>query len=788
MVRSLERKLLRDLLRLRGQMITIALVVAAGIAAFISLRGAYTSIELARSTYYGQQRFADVFAALERAPESLSREIERLPGVSRAETRVVEYAMLPLPDVSEPLRAQVLSVGSEQAQVLNQLHLRDGRWVEPGRSDEVLLLGSFADARKVQPGDRLPVVLNGRKRSVTVVGIVLSPEYVFAVAPGEVSPDAERFAVLWMNRDALAATFQMQGAFNSVAIAMQPAGSVPAVIDALDRMLEPFGGTGAIGRDKQPSNYAISGELTQLSSMSGVLPLIFLAVASLLVNVVLSRLVHLQRPEIATLKALGYSNLEVGLHFFELVLLIVVLGAAAGVGVGAYFGHAMVGLYQEYFKFPELDFTLDATSATLSVLASAVSAFLGAFAAVRGVVRLPPAEAMRPPAPAQYRRSLPDRLGLGGFIGPTLHMIVRELERRPLRTVFSAMAIASSIGLMVIGGFYYDGIDELVHTQFFEVMREDVTVALIEPRPERAVREIAHLPGVTRAEGLRVVPVRFRSGHVTREGMIWGHQPGGELRQLRDKNARLAPLPPDGVVLTDVLAEILRVEPGDSIEVEIHEGQRGKRTLVVAGTVGEAFGLQGHMSDPALSRFMGETPHVDMVLLRVDPAHAAEIDQRLKDMPYVASVTRRSNLLQRFEEQSASMMITMAIIVMAFAATITIGVVYNNARVALSLRARDLASLRVLGFTRREISSVLLGEMAISVLIALPLGLWFGKRLMILLASTIDPEQWRMPLLLTPKSYALAALVALAAAAVSALLVRRRLDSLDLIGVLKTRE
>ena len=788
MVRALDKKLGRDLLRLKGQMLTIALVVAAGIAAFVTLRGTYSSIQLARTSFYERQRFADVFAQLERAPASLRSRVEHLPGVLRVQTTVSEVAMMPLPDVAEPIRVQVLSAEAEGVAGLNQLHLRDGRWLEPGRSDEILLIESFAVARKLRPGDSLPLVLNGKKRSFRIAGVVMSPEFVFAISAGEAAPDPTRFAVVWLDRELLSATFRMQGAFNSLSVALQAGASEPAVIDALDRLLEPYGGTGAYGTSMQPSNRAIDGELAQLESMSTVLPVIFLLVASLLVNVVLSRLVHLQRPEIATLKAVGYSNREVGFHFFELALVIAALGAAVGVGIGAFFGGRMVELYAEYFKFPNLVFRFDPKSASAAVLVSLGAALLGAFGAVRQVVGLPPAEAMRPPAPARYRRSLIDLLGLARWVGPSLHMIVRELQRRPLRTLFSSLAIAVSIGLMVVGGWYYDGIRYLVQTQFHEVMREDLTVGFIEQRPKRALSDLKQIDGVLGAEGLRALPVRFRADAAHRDGVIFGYPAGGELRQLRDRYARVARLPPDGVVLTDVLAEILGVSVGDRIEVEVHEGQRGRRWLSVSGTIDEAFGLQGHMTEESLARFMGEEPKVNLALLTVDPARAANVDAHLKNMPFIGSVTRRANLLERFENQSASMITTMAAIIMLFAATITVGVVYNNARVALSTRARDLASLRVLGFTRREISGILLGEMAISVALALPLGLLFGKWLVIGLTSGVDPEQWRMPVVITPKSYALALLVALSAAMVSALLVRRRLDKLDLIGVLKTRE
>jgi putative ABC transport system permease protein len=580
----------------------------------------------------------------------------------------------------------------------------------------------------------------------------------------------------------------MEGAFNDLSIKLQPNASRDKVIDALDRVLEPYGGLGAYGRDKQMSNRTIEGELLQLRSMSTVISAIFLAVAALLLNMVLSRLVHLQRPEIATLKAVGYSDLEVGLHFFKLVLIIGALGAGLGVALGAWLGDGLVDMYAGYFKFPDLRFRLSAGSTATAVGISFAAAFGGAFGAVKRVVSLPPAEAMRPAPPAKYRRSLVDLLGLARVIGPSLHMIIRELQRRPLRTIGSSFAIAASVGLMVVGGWYQDGLDALMYTQFHEVMREDLVVVFNRQRPARAVRDLGHLPGVLDAEGLRTVPVRFRFGHRTREGALWGYDEGSDMRTLRDRFGHRVPLPADGVVLTDVLAKLLEVKVGDTVTLEVREGARPNIDVTVSGVVDESFGLQGHMRGELLQRTLGEQPTVSMGLLRVDPQQQSNVEARLKDMPSVASVTRRNKILERFREQSGQMIWTMTIIITLFAATITVGVVYNNARIALSMRARDLASLRVLGFRRSEISAILLGEMAVQVFLALPIGLWFGRKLIDGIASTIDPETFRLPVIVTARSYAYAALVALAASALSALMVRRKIDRLDLIGVLKTRE
>lgn len=784
---ALNTKLLRDLSHLRGQIATIALVVACGVASFVALRGNYSSLELARESYYARYGFGDVFVQLERAPRSILADVEAIGGVARAEGRIVKSVLLPLQPGERPLSGRVISQ-DRHGPGLNRLDLREGRWLEPGRSDEILLLEGFATARGITPGDRLRVVLNGRLRALQVVGLVTSPEYIFAVSPGDLAPDPTRFAVLWMDERVVAEAFAMEGALNDVALTVQPGASKPAVTFALDELLTPYGGLGAYTRERQPSNYMISGELDQLGAMSSAVPVIFLGVAALLLNLVLARLVALQRPEIASLKALGYHGSEIGWHFGKLVLVIAALGASLGVLSGVWLGQSMTELYRHYFKFPNLEFRLDPVAGASALLVTFAASGAGAFAAVRGILRLQPAEAMQPPAPPRYRRTWLDRIQLGRILGAAPQMVVRELRRRPLRALLSSLAIASSVGLTVVGGFYYDATEELVRSQFFDVMREDVSVAFVNPRPERAVREIAHLPGVLRAEGRRELPVRFRSGHRFRDGVVLGYPDDAELRTLRDKLGNEVPLPPAGLVLTDMLAKLLELRVGDEILLELREGSREKKRWRVSGLVDESFGLQGHMSLTQMAELTGDEPLVSSALLQVDSLHERELKRRLAELPAVVSVGEKSELLRLFREQSAGMILVFTLIITLFAITITFGVVYNNARVALSQRSRDLTSLRVLGFTRGEISGILLGEIGVQVALALPLGLAFGRGLVWALGTTLDPETYRLPFIVTPRSYAFAVLVTLFASTLSALVVRRKLDKLDLIAVLKARE
>lgn len=788
LIGALHRKLLRDLGELRGQLVSIALVVACGVAAYVALRSTWDSLLVSRETYYERYRFADVFARCKRAPEALRTRLEAVPGVAVVETRVSEGVLIPMPALPEPASGQVVSVPAGRPPALNALTLRSGRGVEPGHADEVVVLETFAQAHQLVPGSRLPVVLNGQLRQLRVVGTAASPEYIMAMAPGELAPDPARFAVLWMDRAALAPAFQMEGAFNDVTFRLQPGASEAAALDGVDALLEPYGGLGAIGRSKQLSHFMLSGELSQLESMATVVPVIFLGVAAFLLNVVLSRLVFLQRSQIATLKAVGYRDLAVGLHFLELVSLIVLVGAAFGLALGAWLGRAMTELYAGFFHFPVLEYRLALPVALVAVGISLLSAVVSALVSVGAVVRLPPAEAMRPPAPALYRRTALERLGLLALLGAAERMIVREVERRPLRLLLSSVGIAMAVAITVVGQFWSDAMDYMMEVQFGQAMREDLTVVFRSPRPARALRELSHLPGVRRVEGLREVPVRVRSGARFRDSVLIGYPDDAELRRVLDQHGVVEPLPERGLVLTEKLAEVLGVRPGEPVTLEVREGERAHVIASVVSTVDEAFGLQAHARAATVAALLGEQPLVTSALLLIDPAAGGRTRARLKQLPEVASVTRRDNLTERFNEQSRTMVLVFSAILTAFASVIAIGVVYNNARVALSMRSRELASLRVLGFTHAEVATILVGELGIQVLLAIPPGLLIGTWLATAMMSMTDPETYRFPVIISARSYAFAVVVALAAGAASALLVLRRLRALDLIGVLKTRD
>jgi putative ABC transport system permease protein len=785
---ALDRKLFRDLLGMKGQAFAIALVIASGVAMYVMYLSNFDSLRRTQSAYYERQRFADVFCSLKRAPASLERQIAAIPGVARAATRVVADVTLDVDGMLEPATGRLISIPASSRPLLDDIFLRRGRWIEPNRPDEALVSEAFALSHGLGPGDTVVAIVNGRRRELSLVGIALSPEFVYSIRPGEVIPDDRRFGVFWMERRALATAFDMEGGFNDVLLRLAPRASSQEVIRELDRLTERYGGLGAIPRSLQLSNFTLDNELKQLQTFGAAFPMIFLGVAAFLLNVVLTRTLSIQRPQIAALKALGYTNSELGWHYVKWALAISTVGTGLGVWGGSSMGAGMIGMYNEYFRFPVLDYRLSSGVALGAVLFSLIAAAVGAVSAVRRAVRIPPAEAMRPEAPARYRVSRFERVALARWLTNAGRMILRNLQRQPIRAAASIVGIAFSVAVMVVGLFFIDAMEVMIDTQFSVAQRQDVTISFVEPVSARALHEVEGFPGVLSVEPFRSVPARLRFGHRQRQVAISGLKDNPSLNRIVDVSGDVVGLPPEGIVLSGTLARILGATAGDTVTLEALEGTRPVRDVVVSQLVEDLMGLSAYMEIGALRGLMREGGTLSGTFLQVDESQLPSLYARVKNTPAVAGVNLTTAALHSFQDSLAENMNIMVFFNVMFAGVIAFGVVYNAARISLSERSRELASLRVMGMTRTEISLILLGELALLTLLALPVGAVVGHGLAKAVVASVDSEVFRIPMVVTARTLAWSALTVIVAAIVSGLVVRRRLDRLDLVAVLKTRE
>ena len=789
-LRAIDVKVLRDVARLRAQMGAIALVIACGVGIYLAMGATMRSLDRARADYYAEHRFGHVFASLVRAPEHVAHRLQGLPGVQSVATRVVAGVTLDVPGLPEAASGRLVSLPDRGRPAVNDVRLRRGRWPEPGRAAEVVAGEAFMEAHDFPLGQRFGAVVNGRRVELEIVGVGLSPEYTYSVGPGMLFPDDRRFGVFWMRREGLGAAFDLDGAFNDVSLRLARGALLPEVLREVDRVLEPYGGRGAIARADQLSAFFIANELRQLRSFAFFVPLLFLVVAAFLLHIVLGRLVAGQRGDIAALKAFGYSDGEVGLHYAKLIGVVVIVGWLAGVLLGAWLGAAMTDLYADYYRFPQLRFRLGLRAPLEGLGVTLASAGLGAFAAIRRTVLLPPAEAMRPEAPPVYRATLLERSGLARRLPTAARIVFRELERRPLRAAMSVVGVCMALGLTVAMAFTMDSVRHVLNVQFGLEQREDVHLTLSEPRATGVLSELRQLPGVLHVEPERGVAVELVAGRRRKKGSITGVPAEPRLMALLDADLRDVEVPPDGLVLSRKLAELLAVGPGDALTVRVLEGRRTSGEVRVARVVETFVGTAAYMRLDALARLLGEPVTLGGARLLVDDARLAELHAAVKRTPMVAGVTARDDMLSNVRTLLDQNLGTMTAISLGFALVMALGVLYNTARITLSERARELATLRVLGFRRREVGAILVGELALLVLVAIPLGLLLGRGLALLLVRSpgYDTEQFRLPLVISSSTYATAVLAVLAAGVVSAWSAWRRLDAFDIVEVLKTRD
>lgn len=787
-MKMLDKKLLRDFRRLWAQAIAIALVAAAGVMTLLLGIGTYTALSETQKAYYERYSFADLFASATRVPNEVLERIITVPGVARADTRIRKSAILDIPEMIEPATGLILSIPDVGEASLNRLFLVEGRLPDVNRSGEITVSEAFALAHDFRPGDELSAIMGGVKRDLTIVGIALSPEFIYSASAGEFIPDDKRFGVIWMRYSDVASAYDLTGAFNSVSVQLGKDANSVGVIDALDDILRPYGGAGAYDRSEQISHAFLDSELTQLKAMSYVLPPIFLGVAAFLVNMTLARLVALEREQIGLLKALGYRSATIAWHYTKLSLLIAAVGTLIGWGLGAWASRGLAAVYAEFYRFPFLLFQDRPDAFALSGAAALAAAALGSVQAVRSTAKLSAAVAMAPPAPPVYRQFFLDKLGITRRLPQGLTMAIRNLVRRPTRAILTVLGISLSTGLLIGGMFIMDSMEFMIDATYFRADRQQASLVFSVPLTRSGIEEVRRLPGVISSEPYRSVPVSLSHGLYKKRGALTGKPARADLSRVIDLNLDPVALPESGVVLSEMMADLLHLRVGDIVDIEILDGREKTIREPVALIIQQFMGLGAYMEINALNRALGESTLANGAHMRFDAAQTDALYRAVKATPAIAGINLQRKSLEMFRETIGENIGISQGIYVILAVIIVFGVVYNSMRIQLSERARELASLRVLGFTRTEVSVILLSELAILTLVAIPLGWLLGFGLAAAMIESFTSELFRMPLIVGRGTYAYAGLVVLGATAISALIVQRRVANLDMVAVLKTRD
>ena len=787
-VSALDRKLLRDLAHMRGQGLAVSAIVACGVAIMVMALGAMSSLELSRDTYYERYRFADVFSNAKRAPEHLMSDIQAIPGVRTAQSRITHLVTLDIEGLQEPANGLLISLPESGLPTLNGVLLYSGRWPNPTRPDEAVVSKDFMEANGYTLGSTVRAIINGRARDLEIVGVGDSPEHIYMLPPGALIPDERRYGVFWMGRRSLEAAFDLDGAFNDVSLALSPDATTENVIDAVDDILEPYGSFGAYSQEDQLSYAFIDGEMQQMRATAAIIPPIFLIVSALLINAILARLIAIERQQIGLLKAFGYDRREITWHYIKMALGLVSGGIIAGFILGAALARLLTHLYSDTFRFPDLIYRLDPSSFVIAGLAAGVAAVVGAISSARSAANLPPAEAMSPAPPTVYSKGIIQRTFALLRLDEPTRMILRHITRWPLRAAVTVLGVAASQGLLVGTLFAFDSMDVMIESRFHRTDAYDAAIIFNEPANASAIRELERLPGVVSVQPSRDVSVRLRHGQLEERVVLSSVDPSGRQRRMLDEADSFIDVPESGIALSSHLAGMIQAGLGDEVTIEVLEGRRPVRNVHVTSLVNESIGWPAFMHEHQLSALLGEGEVVRGAYVMLDPDEEAAFSEAVLDRPGVSSVALQSTSVESFEETLQETIYIMMTIYALIGGSIAAAVTYNAARIGLTERGRELASLRVLGFTEGEVSYILIGELTLLVLVALPLGGLIGYALASMIATAMASDLYRIPLVIDPSTYGYSALIVLIASLASALFVRHRVKSLDLIAVLKTRE
>jgi putative ABC transport system permease protein len=787
-MRALDRKLLRDLWRLKWQAAAIALLIACGVSVAVMAFSTQQALKTAQAREYQAARFADVFATAKRAPLSAARRLARIEGVTAVDARAMKLGLMQAPGLFRPATVRLIALPDDPSAALNRIVLTQGRMPDPNRTDEAVALKTFLDAAHVRLGERLSMVIDGRSMSFIIVGSALSAEFAYLPGPASLMPDEAHQAVLWAPRTLVEKATGLGGAFSTVSLKLASGVSTPAVLAAVDRVLAPYGGQPAYAREDQVSTKFQDDHIKQLGILALVIPPVFLVVAAALVHLVLGRVVESEREQIGLLKAFGYTDLEAASGYLRLAALIGLCGAVAGGLFGGWLGEVVTSLFTRYVRFTSFERQFSWPAFGIAALVSIAAAVTGSLLAVRRAAALSPAVAMQPPAPAVYRKGALERTLVWAALDQPTRMILRSLERFPVRAALTAAGLGVSLSLLIGTQFMFGSIEEILDQAYYRSRHWTDVVAFAEVRDTRAALEIQRLPGVFAAEPIRIVSARIRAHGREEKALLHGLDPGARLTQPLAPDERPVAPKGRGLILSDSLAARLGVRPGDKVDLEVYEDRRPRAVLPVTDVARDYAGLTAFMDRAALNRLMGDGDVASGADLMLAQDQRQTFYRAIAKTPQIVSAVSRADTVAEWRSSIVKTLTVEMSVYLGFASAIAFGIAYNICRITLSDRARDLATLRVLGFEPAECAYILLGELLMLTLLAMPLGVLGGYGLARALVVAFSHQELRLPAVITPEAYGVSLAAYMGAVALAAALVAGRLWKLDLVAVLKTRD
>jgi putative ABC transport system permease protein len=791
-VSALGRKLVRDLGESRSALAAVGLVIVVGVSSFVGFASAHGDLVRAQRDYYRASRMADFWIDLEQAPRAEAEALIELAGVTEAQPRLMGRALASVGE-AEAITTTVVSVDPRQPRGVNRLVLQRGRGLDA--DDEAIVGAAFASARGLAPGDTIALTIEGERRELRIVGIAISAEFAYLMGPGGLFPDPANHGLVFVTDRLAEEAMNMVGACNQVVgmVVMREGGPAPMepVLAQIRERMAPYGVLAVTPRSRQPSHQILTDELAQLRITGVILPGIFLLVAALVLNIVLTRSVQQQRTVIGTLKALGYSDRRLAAHYLSAGALVGLAGGVLGVITGALLARGLMALYRVYFEFPELTSTPAPLVWAAGVAVSVLAAGLGAARGVRAVVRLQPAQAMRPGGAVELRA--PGRWSSGGLalrLPLAWRMALRSMGRRKGRTATGMLAAALGAALLFTTFYFIDAMNYLVEFQFRLASRSHYDIALVGAADERVVDEIGAMPGAVLAEGLFELPCELRSGHIERLTSVTGVAAGARLTSPRGADGALLTIPARGLLLSRRMAEILGAGAGETVTLTPVRGEQRPRQVLVAGIADGFLGMATYADRAWLQDLVDEPGAVTdvQVVVAPDATQRAGFRRELAGLGGVEAITDYQEVERQLDTVLLDSLRYSVSALVLMAGTLFFGSVLGATLTSVSQRQREVATNRAMGMRPREIGAMFLAESLLTTGAGAIVGLPLGLGLSIWLIEMHSRDAYRLPVVTSPQAWLLTLILAALFTVVAHVVAQRTIDRFNWREGLKTAE
>ncbi len=762
-MKVLNRRLWHTIRGSLGQFLGMAIIITVGISLYIGITTAFFNLSQSQEVFYQDNNFADYYFYVVRAPESIMKQVESVPGVALASARIQKDVPV-LKEEDERASVRITSYALPIENQVNSIQLLDGRLFSEnpvGGGIEVMVNQGYLDANFLSLGDKIDIVAENKKYSVKVAGTATGPEFTYIMKDASnMMPDNETFGIMMVPLKQAQQLFNLSGQFNQVLVQFTPGADVDATVKSIEDLLSPYGNLSSFPRKDQLSHAALEGELAGLDAMSSFLPLVFLSIAAAIQFVILRRMIKTQRTQIGIMKALGFDNWQIVYHFSSYAILVCAFGALAGILAGVSMASYFSDMYAMFFNLPQAIGGVNYQVIINSLLLSLGVGALAGFSASRPVLSISPAESMRPSPPGRSSRSLLEYwTWLWSKLSSSWKMAFRTISRNRFRLVISIFGMVSAVALLILSMFTNDAVDYLMDQHFNKESSYDYMLTFNQPVKESELLSISRLEGVNIIEGLFYLPIRVHHQGQTSEDVLVGINPSNTLKKPTRENGSLIPIPSEGMIISRRTANRLGLQVGDTVHLETLMGLGPARYADVKITAvnHQLFGNESFISLPQANQILQESQLITGALMKVNSRQAKIIESQLSDMTGITSIVSRQKERDNIMSMMDSMIYMVSTMIM-FSVILGFVIIYNSVIMSFNERKRELASLLTIGFTRREVAGIMWRETIPQAVPAILLGLPAGKMLADLYFKSIDFDMWYMPVVIYPSSYALAAL------------------------------